>query len=47
MGLTSDDMAEVDHLIENLKEKRRMTNTADQVKSEAEKDALKVKVRLL
>ena len=43
LGLTADDMDAVDQYIDELKEKR-MTSTAQDMKHDAETDAIRIKV---
>ncbi len=46
LGLTADDMEEVNRLIDGLKEKNRVSSTAAQIRAETEQDDLKIRVRI-
>ena len=45
LGLTADDMMEVDRFIGDLKEKRAIEDTKERLRSDADRDHLKIKVR--
>ena len=44
LGLTADDLVAVDEFVEELKEKNTITETTRHIKTEAEKDELRLKV---
>lgn len=44
LGLSSEDMVAVDHFMEELKEKHVVSSTATHIKTETEKDELRLKV---